>query len=53
MKRKIITEHWKKPVPIRKYDWEAHREHYDLDDYIGYGSTEQEAIDDLIEVENN
>jgi hypothetical protein len=51
MSPKIITSHWKKPIPQRCYDWEAH---YDGSEelgtaWYGYGSTEQKAIADLIE----
>lgn len=54
---KIRTDYWKKPVPFRNFDWDA----IDADTYdgapdagprsqvIGYGATEQEAIDDLLE----
>lgn len=36
------------PIPMRQYDWTA----YDADEYepghpVGYGRTEQEAIDDF------
>jgi hypothetical protein len=51
---KISTEYWAKPIPIREFDWVA----VDSDTYdgapdahcpIGYGTTEQAAIDDLME----
>lgn len=45
---KIITSHDKPPIPIRKYDWSARREEYDEGDPVGFGATEQEAIQDLI-----
>jgi hypothetical protein len=45
--KKIITTHDWPPIPIRNYDWSAVREDYNAGDLIGYGSTEQEAIDDL------
>lgn len=45
--KKIITQCIKPPIPLRGYDWAAYREDYDEGDIIGYGSTEQEAIDDL------
>ena len=56
----IKTDYWKKPIPSRNCDWQA----IDDDTYdaeylgeedgwrggpIGYGATEQEAIDDLKE----
>ena len=49
----IITEHIYPPIPIRNYDWSAIRADYDEGDLIGYGRTEQEAIDNLKEQENN
>lgn len=49
--KKIITNHECPPIPIREYDWSALREDWDLDEPIGYGRTEQDAIDDLIEKE--
>ena len=48
---KIITSHIRPPIPVRDYDWSAVREDYDEGDFIGYGRTEQDAIDDLIEQE--
>lgn len=43
----IVTRHIYPPIPVRQYDWEAHYDDYDEGDPIGYGSTEQQAIDDL------
>jgi len=51
MKRKIITEYDVKPIPIRSYDWSATREDWDEGEPIGYGVSEEEAINDLIEKE--
>ena len=48
---KIITNNIYPPIPIRDYDWEAVREDYDEGDLIGYGKTEQDAIDNLLELE--
>ena len=45
---KIITSYYYPPIPIRDYDWSAVREDYDEGDFIGYGKTKQDAIDDLI-----
>ena len=51
---KVATHFWMKPIPLRNFDWCA----YDDDTYdgaedsncpIGYGATEQAAIDDLME----
>tara|TARA_R110002167_G_scaffold181421_3_gene381725 strand:+ start:1029 stop:1187 length:159 start_codon:yes stop_codon:yes gene_type:complete len=44
---KIITEFIYPPIPNRNYDWSAVTDSYDEDDPIGYGKTEQEAIEDL------
>lgn len=46
--RKIITSHDCPPISVRDYDWSASREDWDEGDFIGYGRTEQEAIDDLL-----
>ena len=48
---KIRTDYWAKPIPLRCFDWSALDEDtYDGSptDPIGYGETEQEAIDDLL-----
>lgn len=48
---RIKTDYWCKPVPSREFDWSA----IDDDTYdgpgcaIGYGATEQEAINDLVD----
>ena len=47
----IITSHEKPPIPIRKYDWSAIWSDYDEGDPIGYGSTEEEAMEDLKSLE--
>lgn len=49
--KKIITEFWQKPTPDRNYDWEAVRENYDEGDPIGYGRTQREAEEDLLNQE--
>ena len=46
---KIVTSHWSKPIPDRRFDWEATFDNYDLGSPIGYGPTEQDAIADLLE----
>jgi len=51
MGKKVITSHDYPPIPIRHYDWSAIREDYDAGDLVGYGKTEQEAINDLLEQE--
>ena len=42
----IVTAYEPKPIPSRDYDWSAMRD--DNDEICGYGSTEIEAINDLI-----
>jgi hypothetical protein len=49
--KKIITNNICPPIPSIKYDWEAFREGWDEGEPIGTGATEQEAIDDLLEKE--
>jgi hypothetical protein len=49
----IITSFDYPPIPIRQYDWSAIRDDYDAGDLIGYGRTEQEAIDNLKEQEDD
>ena len=56
--RNIVTSHIVPPIPIRSFDWCAHYDDYDVDgdsegwysaDPVGYGATEQEAIDNLLD----
>jgi hypothetical protein len=49
----IKTEFFPKPMPIRSFDWEATRDGWDEGDLIGYGLTEAEAIENLLELEEN
>jgi hypothetical protein len=44
----IRTSYDPPPVPSRAFDWNAVVGDYDEGDPVGYGATEQEAIDDLI-----
>lgn len=37
------------PIPLRRFDWRASFEDYDLGDPIGHGATEDEAIADLMD----
>ncbi len=55
---KIITHFYMPPIPIRTFDWSAVTDNYDCDcdedgyfstHPIGFGETEQAAIDDLKE----
>lgn len=43
----IKTSFWAKPIPDRRYDWEARIEGDDENGPCGYGRTEAEAIADL------
>jgi hypothetical protein len=52
MSRKIVTEFVYPPVPVRKWDWRATRDGWDLGDEIGEGATEAEAIADLLAKED-
>jgi len=45
----MITTHIKPPVPSRYFDWTAVGDNYEAGDPIGYGETEQEAINNLEE----
>jgi len=46
---KLRTDYWPKPIPMRQFDWSATEDGYEPGRPIGYGRTEQEAIDDLKE----
>lgn len=52
---KIVTDFWRKPIPTDAFDWSAMREGYcgcgECNPPVGHGSTEQEAIADLLEQE--
>jgi len=50
---KIITEFINPPIPIRKFDWQAVRDGYDDGDPVGEGETEQEAIINLLDKEQD
>ena len=49
----IITDYWPKPIPVRTGDWSAVLDNYDgaPDSHcpIGYGATEAEAMQELID----
>lgn len=51
MSKQIITDYWAKPSPERQWDWSAYRKSYEPGWPIGYGRTEQQAIDNLLEQE--
>ena len=44
---KIVTVHVCPPIPCRDFDWCAHFDDNDEDGPVGWGSTAQDAIDDL------
>jgi hypothetical protein len=46
MAMKIITNHWPKPIPDRRFDWSA-MEDGGNENMCGWGRTEAEAIEDL------
>jgi hypothetical protein len=48
MTPKIVTHHWSKPILTRSFDWTAFYDGHEEDGDCGYGRTEQEAIDDLV-----
>lgn len=55
---RIQTNFWMKPIPPRQFDWSAWRDGDEPNDdgqmTIGYGATEQDAINDLLEqIEDN
>lgn len=41
------------PIPTRNFDWMACRGDYEPGVRVGYGATEQAAIDDLLEQEDS
>lgn len=50
---KIITEHVYPPIPIREFDWAAYREGYEPGCLVGCGPTKEEAIEDLLQQEED
>ena len=50
---KIVTNFWIKPIPLRQFDWSAVTNNYEGGDPMGYGATEQEAIADLQEQQDD
>lgn len=43
----IRTSHVYPPIPTTRFDWSAVCDDYEPGDPIGYGPTEQAAVDDL------
>jgi len=52
MNAKIITSFEYPPIPWRKWDWCAYREGQEPDGNYGWGSTREEAIADLLILED-
>ncbi len=51
MTDKIITVHQYPPIPVRMFDWMAHRDGWEPGEVYGTGATEAEAIADLLDAE--
>jgi len=56
----IVTEYVYPPIPLRQFDWCAHRASYEPPDsdgvgggILGWGRTEAEAVTDLLEQEED
>jgi len=47
-KDSIVTAFVNPPIPVRDFDWSATHDGYDEGDPIGWGRTEAQAIDNLI-----
>jgi hypothetical protein len=45
----IHTSYDPKPIPIRGYDWSAIEDSYEPGMPVGYGRTEEKALEDLLE----
>jgi hypothetical protein len=50
-KPKIVTHYVCPPIPIRTHDWVAYRDGEEEAGGYGYGATEEEAIKDLLDNE--
>jgi hypothetical protein len=50
--KRIITENVYPPIPDRRWDWSAVRDGYEPGDPIGRGPTENAAIRDLLDQED-
>ena len=49
MAPKIVTHHEFPPIPVRSFDWTAHYDGFEEAGPYGYGKTEAEAVNDLVE----
>lgn len=47
----IVTSHVYPPIPMRRFDWCAHREGEEERGHYGWGPTREAAIADLLENE--
>ena len=48
---RILVDYDPKPIPVRRFDYVAARAGRD-ESHVGYGATEQDAIDDLLDRED-
>lgn len=46
---KVRVTYDPKPVPSRNFDYEAYVDSWDLGDPLGYGSTQEEAVQHLLD----
>jgi len=53
MTPKIIVHYEHPPIPWRNFDWVAFRDGREEEGNYGYGATEQEAIQDLLDNEED
>lgn len=44
----IKTDFWMKPIPVRRFDWSAWDDGIGEEGPTGYGATEDEAINELM-----
>lgn len=51
-KPRIITSHVYPPIPVRTNDWRAYRDGEEERGNYGWGATEEDAIADLLERED-
>ncbi len=45
--RRVITDFWAKPIPDRRFDWQAIEDGTEESGPVGNGRTEAEALADL------
>jgi hypothetical protein len=43
----LITNYWAKPIPMRKFDWQATLDGWEPGEPIGHGESEADAVYDL------